>query len=165
MIIRSVWQKSFDFFAGKPIFVEPAETQLTSDAGLLPIRQFDERIGLTRQFIAALSDPRHPSYVDHTFAEMARARIYGILADYADQNDHDALRNDPVFKLLAGRSPKDHALASQPTLSRFENQIDIRSRIESGRFHRSVHRFLRRAAAPSDLRYRHLRRPDTASSN
>jgi hypothetical protein len=127
MIIQSVWQKSFDFFAGKPIFVEPAETQLTSDAGLLPIRQFDERIGLTRQFIAALSDPRHPSYVDHTFAEMARARIYGILADYADQNDHDTLRNDPVFKLLAGRSPNDRALASQPTLSRFENQIDIRS--------------------------------------
>jgi len=125
MIIQSAWQKAFDFFAGKPIFVEPVETQLTSDAGLLPIRQFDERIGLTRQFIAALNDPRHPSYVDHTFAEMTRMRIYGILADYGDQNDHDVLRNDPVFKLLAGRSPKDCALASQPTLSRFENQISI----------------------------------------
>jgi hypothetical protein len=83
MIIQSVWQKSFDFFAGKAIFVEPAETPLTSDAGLLPIRQFDERIGLTRRFIAALSDPRHPSYIDHTFAEMTRLRIYGILADSA----------------------------------------------------------------------------------
>jgi hypothetical protein len=125
MIIQSVWQKSFDFFAGKSIFVSPVEMQLTSDAGLLPIRQFDERIGHTQQFIAALNDPRHPSYVDHTFAEMTRVRIYGILADYADQNDHDALRDDPVFKLLAGRSPDAPALASQPTLSRFENQISI----------------------------------------
>ena len=127
MIIQSAWQKSFDFFSGKSIFVQPVEAQLTSDAGLLPIRQFDERIGLTQQFIAALNDPRHPSYVDHTFAEMTRMRIYGILADYADQNDHDVLRNDPVFKLLAGRSPNDPGLASQPTLSRFENQIGIRS--------------------------------------
>ena len=54
-------------------------------------------------------------------------RIYGILAGYADQNDHDVLRYDPVFKLLAGRSPDDQHLASQPTLSRFENAIDIPS--------------------------------------
>jgi hypothetical protein len=88
VIIQSVWQKSFDFFAGKPIFVEPVETQLTSDAGLLPIRQFDERIELTRQFAAALNDPRRSSYVDHSFDEMTRMRIYGILAD---QNDHDVI--------------------------------------------------------------------------
>jgi hypothetical protein len=49
------------------------------------------------------------------------------LADYADQNDHDVLRSDPVFKLIAGRSPNDHDLASQPTLSRFENAIDVPS--------------------------------------
>jgi hypothetical protein len=51
---------------------------------------------------------------------MVRARVYGILAGYADQNDHDTLRADPVFKLLADRSPDDDDLASQPTLSRFE---------------------------------------------
>jgi hypothetical protein len=127
MIIHAASQKSFDFVLGKPVVVEVTDAQLSSDAGLLPIRQFDERIGLTAGFIAALEDPRHPSYVDHTFAEMTRMRIYGILADYADQNDHDALRHDPVFKLLADRSPDEPALASQPTLSRFENQINIRS--------------------------------------
>jgi hypothetical protein len=58
---------------------------------------------------------------------MARSRIYGILADYVDQNDHDTLRYDPVFKLIAGRSPDGDDLASQPTLSRFENAIDIPS--------------------------------------
>ena len=56
---------------------------------------------------------------------MVRQRIYGILAAYADQNDHDTLRSDPVFKLLADRLPEDADLASQPTLSRFENAVSI----------------------------------------
>jgi len=127
MSLQSAWQKSFTFLGGKPVVVEPVEEHLTSDAGLLPIRQFDEQIGLTTQFAAALCDTRHGPFVDHSFAEMSRSRIYGILAGYADQNDHDQLRYDPVFKLLAGRQPSDDALASQPTLSRFENAIDIPS--------------------------------------
>jgi hypothetical protein len=111
----------------KPVVVEPVEEHLTSDAGLLPIRQFDEQIGCTAEFAAALRDTRHGPFVDHSFTEMSRSRIYGILAGYADQNDHDQLRYDPVFKLLAGRRPSDDELASQPTLSRFENAIDIPS--------------------------------------
>lgn len=58
---------------------------------------------------------------------MVRSRVYGILAGYQDRNDHDALRTDPVFKLVADRSPDDPAPASQPTLSRFANGIDIPS--------------------------------------
>jgi hypothetical protein len=127
MIIQSAWQVSFDFFPGKPIVVEPQQAQLTSDAGLLPIRQLDEQLGLTAQFAAALQDPRDPEACTHSFLQMVRARIYGILADYPDQNDHDVLRHDPVFKLLAGRAPEGRELASQPTLSRFENTIDIPS--------------------------------------
>ena len=84
-------------------------------------------LGLTRQFAAALSDSRHEGYVDHTFLEMTRMRVYGILADYPDQNDHDVLRSDPIFKLLCDRSTADGDLASQPTLSRFENAVDRRS--------------------------------------
>jgi hypothetical protein len=127
MILQSVWKKSFDFLGPKPVVVEPVEESLTSDAGLLPIRQYDELIGLTKQFASVLSDPRSPALVDHPFEEMARMRIYGILAGYADQNDHSTLRSDPVFKLITGRTPQDEDLASQPTLSRFENQIDIPS--------------------------------------
>jgi hypothetical protein len=127
MSIQPAWQATFDFWENSPIVIEPSQAQLTSDAGLLPIRQFDQAIGLTEQFAQALEDPRDPDLVDHTFLEMVRSRVYGILADYEDQNDHDALRHDPVFKLLAGRSPADTALASQPTLSRFENAISIRS--------------------------------------
>ena len=55
---------------------------------------------------------------------MVRSRVFGILAGYEGQNDHDTLRTDPVFKLIAGRSSADADLTSQPTLSRFENRID-----------------------------------------
>ena len=58
---------------------------------------------------------------------MVRSRVYGILAGYEDQNDHDTLRHDPVFKLVADRSPDGNDLASQPTLSRFEHAISIPS--------------------------------------
>jgi hypothetical protein len=114
-------------FGDLPIVIESSDAPLSSDAGLLPIRQFDERIGFTQQLAAALSDPRDPERTEHTMLEMVRMRLYGILAGYEDQNDHDTLRSDPVFKLLADRSPQDADLASQPTLSRFENDIDIAS--------------------------------------
>jgi hypothetical protein len=126
MSIQPAWQESFLFF-DLPIVVEPSAGQLSSDAGLLPIREFDERLRFTEQFARALHDPRTPSQIEHSFVEMVRSRVYGILADYEDQNDHDTLRHDPVFKLLADRSIDDPDLASQPTLSRFENSIDIPS--------------------------------------
>jgi Transposase DDE domain group 1 len=127
MSIQPACQLHFDFFESLPVVLEVSAAPLSSDAGLLPIRQFDQRIGLTRQFAAALNDPRDPELTEHSFLEMVRMRIYGILADYEDQNDHDTLRSDPIFKLIAGRSPRAAELASQPTLSRFENAIDIRS--------------------------------------
>ena len=119
------FEVTFDFALSKPVVVEPSAGQISSDAGLLPFRQLDEQIGLTRQFAEALTDPRHPSYVDHTFLEMTRMRVYGILADYPDQNDHDVLRSDPIFKLICDRSIDEKDLASQPTLSRFENSIEV----------------------------------------
>lgn len=127
MSIQPVVELTFDFFQKLPVVVEASTTHLSSDAGLLAFRQLDERIGLTQAFAAALHDPRAPEQIDHPFLEMTRSRIYGILAGYEDQNDHDVLRTDPVFKLIAGRSPAAPALASQPTHSRFENLIDIPS--------------------------------------
>lgn len=126
MILHSVWQKSFGF-SRKPVVVQPSEASLTSDAGLLPIRQFDAAISMTEQFATALTDLRYAPSVRHSLREMVRSRVFGVLADYADQNDHDVLRSDPVFKLIAGRSADADDLASQPTLSRFENAIDVQS--------------------------------------
>jgi hypothetical protein len=126
MSVPSAWPQVLGFF-GTPLVIKPSQGQLSSDSGLLPIRQFDQRIGLTQAFADALDDPRDPDLIDHTLAEMVRSRVYGILAGYEDQNDHDTLRADPVFKLVAGRSPEENDLASQPTLSRFENAISIQS--------------------------------------
>jgi hypothetical protein len=125
--IRTAWQATFNFRGNLPVRVEASTAQLSSDGGLLPMRQFDEQIGLTRQFAQALHDARVPGLIEHTFLEMVRSRIYGVLAAYEDQNDHDALRFDPIFKLIADRSPDADPLASQPTLSRFENAITIAS--------------------------------------
>src|SRR5262249_30202159 len=92
---------TFDFFQPLPIQIQVSDAPLTSDAGLLPLRQFDERIGLTKQFAAVLDDPRHPDLIEHSFTEMVRMRIFGILAGYEDQHDHDTLRTDARFKLIA----------------------------------------------------------------
>jgi hypothetical protein len=125
MSLQSVAQLSFGFLPSLPIKIEISPALLSSDAGLLPVREFDERIGLTEQFAKALSDERDPSWTEQSILVMVRQRIYGIIADYADQNDHDTLRSDPVFKLIADRLPQDRDLASQPTLSRFENAVTI----------------------------------------
>ena len=127
MSIQPVFQGAFSFLQNLPIIIEASAARLSSDAGLLAFREFDERIGLTKGFAAGLNDPRDPNKFEHSFLDMSRSRIYGVLADYVDQNDHDTLRSDPVFKMIADRSPDGPDLAAQPTLSRFENAIDIPS--------------------------------------
>src|SRR5512135_1822016 len=125
MSLHSVPLLSFDFFPSRTVEIEVSPAPLTSDAGLIPIRQYDTQIRLTEQFAAALHDVRNPTLTPQSLLSMVRQRVYGILADYEDQNDHDTLRSDPVFKLLADRLPEDRDLASQPTLSRFENAVSI----------------------------------------
>jgi hypothetical protein len=115
-------QLTFDFLPDLPIIVQQHHGQLSSDAGLLPIRQFDQRWGYTDRLAACLHDPKPAAAREHSLLSMLRQRLLGILAGYEDCNDHDTLRDDPVFKLAAGgRLPDQDALASRPTLSRFEN--------------------------------------------
>jgi hypothetical protein len=125
MSLQSVPPLSFDFFPSRPVEIEISPAPLTTDAGLLPIRQFDHQIQLTEQFAAAIEDKRDPKYIEQSLLSMVRQRIFGILADYEDQNDHDTLRSDPAFKVIADRLPDDPDLSSQPTLSRFENSVSI----------------------------------------
>jgi len=127
MSSHGVEQQTFDFLPHLPVVVQRSEGQLSSDAGLLPLRQFDQRWNYTARMVQCLDDPlrqaqgRPKPSRDHSLLSMLRQRMFGILAGYEDCNDHDTLRDDPVFKLIAGRLPEDEALASQPTLSRFEN--------------------------------------------
>lgn len=141
MSLHDVWQLDFNFFSSKSICVEPSDENMSSDGGLLVFRQFDEQRRFTAGFAEQLDDPRDDP--DHSMLEMVRSRLFGILAGYEDQNDHDALRSDPVFKLLAGRAPDADDLASQPTLSRFENSITPRSllRLEDWFIERFVNSF------------------------
>ena len=128
MSLHDVWQLSFGFLSKKPVCVQPVDENLSTDAGLLLFRQWDEQQQLTKGFVEQLDDSRRDP--DHTMLEMVRSRTFGILAGYEDQNDHDALRTDAVFKLLADRLPEDDDLASQPTLSRFENAMTPKSLLQ-----------------------------------
>ncbi len=97
---------------------------LTSDAGALLLREVEEQIGLIQAMVEVIPDARDARYVKHTLTELLIQRVAQIACGYEDANDCNDLRNDPVFKMLAGRFPElDEALASQPTMSRFENSI------------------------------------------
>jgi hypothetical protein len=125
MSLQDVWRLDFGFLPHQTICVEPVEEQLSTDAGLLIFRQFDQQRGFTAGFAEQLHETRRDPR--HTLLEMVRSRVFGIIAGYEDQNDHDALRSDAIFKLLADRLPDEDELASQPTLSRFENAVSARS--------------------------------------
>jgi hypothetical protein len=112
-------QLGFDFVPQLPLIVQRSEGQLSSDAGLLPLRQFDQRWRYTERMARCLHDPKPQR--GQSLLSMLRQRLFGMLAGYEDCNDHDTLREDPIFKLIADRLPQDKPLASQPTLSRFEN--------------------------------------------
>ncbi len=121
MMVHDDFQFDFNFYSQQTISVKPVEENLSTDGGLLIFRQFDEQHQFTVGFAEQLQDARRDP--DHSLLEMVRSRVFGILAGYEDQNDHDVLRHDVIFKLLADRSPDDADLASQPTLSRFENSV------------------------------------------
>jgi hypothetical protein len=94
--------------------------QITSDAGLLPLRAFDQRHGLTGGLAECVGDDRDDSRVSHPGLSLLRQRLYQIIAGYEDANDADRLRHDPAFQILADQ-PLGEPLGSQPTLSRWEN--------------------------------------------
>jgi hypothetical protein len=95
--------------------------EITSDSGLLLLRQFDAQLALTQKLTGLFNDRRNPLFIEHHTHEMLCQRIYQIAAGYQDCNDADTLRQDPTFQTIVGKSDP---LASQPTLSRLENQAD-----------------------------------------
>jgi hypothetical protein len=95
---------------------------VSSDAGLLLLRETETKLGLIRRMAEALQDRRHPSYVKHQLVQLFTQRVFQIAAGYEDANDCDELRHDPVLKMACEAFPDSgEPLASQPTMSRFEN--------------------------------------------
>lgn len=121
MSLQSAQQFVFGFWNNKPIEFEQIDENLSSDGGLIAFYQLDQKLGWTESLAGLISDSR--SDPKHTAVSIVRQRIFGIIAGYEDQNDHDSLRSDPIFKLIADRSPDGHDLASQPTISRLENSV------------------------------------------
>jgi hypothetical protein len=119
-------QASFSFFVKRNLSVDFKGGELSSDSGLLLLRQLDEKLGLTEGLAGCLEDRRHPSYTRQSLLDLIRQRVYQIMAGYEDGNDADDLRHDPVLKSIAGRLLSDEPLASQPTISRFENSVTIK---------------------------------------
>jgi hypothetical protein len=124
--------------------------RLSSDAGLVLLKAPDEQLGLTQGLAAVLKDSRDPRRVHFTLHDLLKQRVLQIAAGYEDANDANTLRHDPIFKLLLGRLPDTGApLASQPTISRFENHV---SRTELYRMARVlVEQFIASYACPPQL--------------
>ena len=107
--------------AGKPIIARFDGGQLSSDGGVLALREIERRLGVADRLAVCVADPRAPERVIHSMADILRFRMLMIAAGYEDGNDADSLRHDPAFKLALGRLPDGAALCSQPTISRLEN--------------------------------------------
>ena len=96
--------------------------EVSSDTGVLFLREVENLIGLISKMTDSLKDRRHPGYVKHQLLELFKQRVFQIACGYEDGNDSDELRKDPILKIACERLPDDKtALASQPTISRFEN--------------------------------------------
>jgi len=109
----------------KPVVVQFDQREGSSDGGAILLQAADRRYGLTERMAACLRDERQSGKIDHPLTELLRQRVYGIACGYPDANDADRLASDPIHKLLLGRDPIEGTdLASQPTLSRFENAVD-----------------------------------------
>jgi len=114
---------AFPFLKASQLTATFSGGDITSDAGLLLVRQFDELIGFTPELSRVISDPRDPRFIQHAQVELLRQRLYQIVAGYEDCNDASRLRQDALFKAIAGRTPEQEPLGSQPTLSRLENRV------------------------------------------
>jgi hypothetical protein len=118
-------QLHFPPLAGYTVRADFEGGALSSDFGALLLRGLDRQIGCTERLPAAVRDKRHPSYIAHTLRDLFAPRIYHIASGYADGNDANRLRYDPMLQLRVERVPLDPTqdLASAPTFSRLEHRV------------------------------------------
>lgn len=116
-------QLNFSFVKKRQLTVNFEGGEITSDSGLLLVRQADNALGLTSGMAACIEERRDSRYIDHDLETLLRQRAYQVVAGYEDCNDADVVRRDPALKAACGRMLSDNDLGSQPTLSRLENSI------------------------------------------
>src|SRR5947209_13363231 len=118
---------------GKAVVARFDGGRLSSEGGLLALREIERRLGIADRFAACPKDPRMQEKVVHRLAQIIRFRMLMIAAGYEDGNDGDTLRRDPLFKLALDRLPSGADLCSQSTISRLENLPDLRALLRLGR--------------------------------
>jgi hypothetical protein len=124
MATDCIAQVTFQFQGLSPVVAKFDQAYASSDGGAVLLKGLDDRLGVTERLAGSLIDRRQPGKVQHELIELVRQRVYGIACGYADCNDAARLAEDPIHKLLLNRDPLDGpALASQATLSRFENAV------------------------------------------
>lgn len=105
-----------------PVEVRFDVGEMTSDAGVLLLRQVECRVGVAKRLADCLADPRDRAKIEHPLSEMIGFRVLAITAGYADGNDCNTLRTDPVFKMAFDRRlVSDAPLCSQSRISWLEN--------------------------------------------
>lgn len=115
----------FSDLCGRPIVAKFDQQHASSDGGAILLQACDRRLGLTEALIGGIDDRRQSGKIRHAIGDLVRQRLYAIACGYPDGNDASRLAADPIQKLLCGRDPvRGEDLASQPTLSRFENAFD-----------------------------------------
>jgi hypothetical protein len=128
MIIKNpeITTQKLDLFPvqGKDIELSFCGERISSDGGLLLLRELDNQLNLLSSASNCIHDDRDERYIDHTIKELLTQRVFQIAAGYEDCNDCNDLREDMIFKMCAGRLPQsENDLASQPTMSRLENTV------------------------------------------
>jgi hypothetical protein len=116
-------QLTFSFIRKQKVTLDFEGGEITSDSGLLLVRQADNALSLITGLAACIEDRRDHRYTDHDLETLLRQRTYQIVAGYEDCNDANIVRKDPALKSACGRKLSDEDLGSQPTLSRLENAI------------------------------------------
>src|SRR5712691_723977 len=134
MATECITQVAFKFEPkGKPVVATFDTEHASSDGGAILLKGIDTQLGLTKRLAACLQDDRQPGKVQHQTVELFRQRVFGLACGYADCNDATRLADDAIHKLLVDRDPiAGPALASQPTLSRFENAVGWRELLAMG---------------------------------
>src|SRR5512135_1986189 len=118
---------------GKEIVARFDGGRLSSDGGLVVLREIERRLSVADRLAACIDDPRDPASTVHTLADIIRFRLLMIAAGYEDANDATGLRLDPLFKMALERLPSERDLCSQSTISRLENLPDARTLLRLGR--------------------------------
>jgi hypothetical protein len=110
----------FEAFGRRKIVASFDGGTISSDGGAFLLRQTDKRLNLFSRLAGCFLDGRNQKLVEHSILEMVSQRVYGLALGYEDLNDHEQLRKDPVFSILAGREDMAEPLAGKSTLNRME---------------------------------------------